>query len=154
MNDSIRPDEPARPTLDRRSALAWLGRGFLALWIPAIGAMMASFLKAPAEESRPGEKQLKAGKLSTLAVGDARLVSHSDEPVFVVRVAESQVLAVSAVCTHMRCILRWKRDNGTFLCPCHDGAFDRSGNVLSGPPKKPLRQYASEIRADEIIIHS
>jgi cytochrome b6-f complex iron-sulfur subunit len=116
--------------------------------------MVASFLKAPSSEMRPGERQLHGGKLSTLAIGDARMVTNSDEPVFVVRVAESQVLAVSAVCTHMRCVLRWRRDNATFQCPCHDGAFDRTGNVLSGPPKRPLRQYASEIRADEIIVHS
>ena len=50
----------------------------------------------------------------------------ADEPVFVVRVAEAQVVAVSAVCTHMRCVLRWKRDSGTFQCPCHDGARTRN----------------------------
>jgi cytochrome b6-f complex iron-sulfur subunit len=140
--------------LPRRGALVWLGRGFLALWIPALGAMVASFLKAPGSEMRPGERQLDAGKLSTLSVGDARLVTHADQPMFVVRVAESQVLAVSAVCTHMRCILRWRRDNGTFQCPCHDGAFDRTGNVLSGPPKRPLPQYAVEVRSDDIIVHT
>jgi cytochrome b6-f complex iron-sulfur subunit len=152
--DSNATDSSQGPRLGRRGAMLWLGRGFLALWVPAIGAMAASFLKAPSKEMRPGERQLSAGKLSTLAVGDARLVRHSDQPVFVVRVAESQVLAVSAVCTHMRCVLRWKRENATFQCPCHDGAFDRTGNVLSGPPKKPLPQFAAEIRADEIIVHS
>jgi len=154
VNEPYASEGPAGPRLDRRAAMSWLGRGFLALWIPALGAMMAAFLKAPASETRPGERQLKAGKLSTLAVGDARMVSHADEPVFVVRVAEAEVVAVSAVCTHMRCVLRWQRDNSTFQCPCHGGTFDKSGNVLSGPPKKPLRQYASEIRADEIIVHS
>ena len=154
MSPSDAGNPPQGPRLGRRGALLWLGGGFLALWIPALGAMVAAFLKAPSKEMRPGERQLSAGKLSTLAIGDARLVSHSDQPVFVVRVAESQVLAVSAVCTHMRCVLRWKRDNATFQCPCHDGAFDRTGNVLSGPPKRPLPQFAAEIRADEIIVHS
>ena len=148
MNE--RKDEP----IGRRGALLWLGRGFLALWVPAVGAMIASFLKAPSAETRPGERQMNAGKLSTLAVGDARLVRHADEPMFVVRLADTQVMAVSAVCTHMRCVLKWKREDGTFQCPCHDGAFDRAGNVLSGPPKKALRQYTAEIRADEIIVHT
>ncbi len=140
--------------LERRGALIWLSRGFLALWIPAAGAVVASFLKAPSAETRPGERQMSGGKLSTLAVGEARLVRHSDEPVYVVRVSPSQVLAVSAICTHLRCVLKWKGDTGTFQCPCHDGTFDRSGNVLSGPPKKPLRQFTAEIRADEIIVHT
>ena len=138
----------------RRGFLTWLGRGFLALWVPAVGAMMASFLKAPSSESRPGERQLKAGKLSTLGVGEARMVRHAEEPLFVVRLAETQVMAISAICTHQRCVLKWKRDDSTFQCPCHDGAFDRTGNVLSGPPKKSLRQYPAEIRADEIIVHT
>ena len=147
-------NRPQETDLGRRGALIWLGRGFLALWVPAVGAMVASFLKAPSSETRPGERQLNCGKLSSLGIGEARLVRHSDEPLFVVRLADAQVLAVSAICTHLRCVLKWKRESATFQCPCHDGAFDKAGNVLSGPPKKPLRQYAAEIRADEIIVHT
>ena len=139
---------------ERRKILVWLSRAFLALWVPAAGAMVTSFLKAPSSENRPGERLVSGGKLSSLAIGDARLVRHSDEPLFVVRVSDAQVLAVSAVCTHMRCVLKWRRDNSTIQCPCHDGAFDKSGNVLSGPPTKPLRQFPAEVRADEIIVHT
>jgi len=138
----------------RRGALVWLGRGFLALWVPALGAMAASFLKAPSSEKRAGERQVNCGKLSSLPVGEARMVRHAEEPMFVVRLAETEILAVSAICTHMRCVLKWKRDDSTFQCPCHDGAFDKAGNVLSGPPKKPLKQYPTEIRADEIVVHT
>ena len=146
--------DPKGTDMERRGALIWLSRAFLFLWVPAAGAAAASFLRAPSTETRPGERQLKCGTLSTLSIGDSRLVRHSDEPVFVVRVSEAQIVAVSAICTHMRCVLRWKRDTSTFQCPCHDGAFDKTGNVLSGPPKKPLRQYPTEIRADEIIVHT
>ena len=139
---------------ERRKVLVWLGRAFLALWVPAGGAMVTSFLKAPSAETRPGERMINCGTFSSLAVGDARIVRHSEEPLFVLRVSDTQVLALSAVCTHMRCVLQWKRESGTIQCPCHDGAFDKSGNALSGPPKKPLRQYRAEIRADEIIVHT
>jgi cytochrome b6-f complex iron-sulfur subunit len=139
--------------LERRGALIWLSRAFLALWVPAVGAVAASFLKAPSSETRPGERQLSGGKLSSLGIGEARLVRHSDEPLYVVRMSEGQVLAVSAICTHLRCVLKWKRESSTFQCPCHDGAFDKTGNVLSGPPKRPLRQFPAETRADEIIVH-
>lgn len=140
--------------LERRGALVWLVRGFLALWVPAAAGVAASFLKAPSTEERPGERQLRAGSLSSIAVGDARFVRHGTEPVFVVRVSQAQVIAVSAICTHQRCVLKWSREAGTFQCPCHDGSFDRSGNVLGGPPKRPLRQYPTEVRADEIVIHT
>ena len=147
-------NKPQGADLERRGALIWLGRAFLALWVPAAGAVAASFLKAPSSERRPGERRLNCGTLSTLAVGEARFVRHGAEPLFVVRLGEAKVLAVSAICTHVRCVLRWNRENGTFLCPCHDGAFDKTGNVLSGPPKKPLRQYPADIRSDEIIVYT
>ena len=140
--------------LERRGVLIWLSRGFLALWAPAAAGVATSFLKAPSSEHRPGEKAIRAGAFSSLPVGDARFVHHGNDPVFVVRVSESQVMAVSAICTHMRCVLRWDKDSSTFQCPCHDGSFDRKGNVLSGPPKKPLPQFPAEVRADEIVVHT
>lgn len=146
--------EPRESDPERRKALVWLSRAFLALWVPTAGAVAAAFLKAPTNEMCPGERLLRAGTLSSLAVGEARMVRHGVEPVFVIRTAEAQVLAISAICTHMRCVLKWRRDSSTFQCPCHDGAFDKTGNVLSGPPKKPLTQYPIEIRADEIIVHT
>jgi cytochrome b6-f complex iron-sulfur subunit len=133
------------PDPERRGALVWLFRGFLALWAPAAAGMAASFLKAPSPENRPGEKMLRGGPMSSIAVGDARLVRHGTEPVYVVRVSEDQVVAVSAICTHLRCVVKWNRESGT---------FDRGGNVLSGPPKKPLPQFPAEVRADEIVIHT
>jgi cytochrome b6-f complex iron-sulfur subunit len=132
----------------------WLTRAFLALWAPAAAGVTASFLKAPSSEERPGERQLHAGPLSSIAVGDARFVRHGSEPVYVVRVSDAEVVAFSAICTHMRCVLKWSRERGGFLCPCHDGVFDRNGNVVSGPPKKPLRQFPTEVRADEIVVRT
>lgn len=146
--------EMREPDPGRRKALSWLSRAFLALWVPTAAAVAASFMKAPSKEMRPGERVLSAGTLSSLAVGEARLVRHGEEPVFVVRTGEAQAIAVSAICTHLRCVLEWRRDTSTFRCPCHDGAFDKVGNVLSGPPKKPLRQYPIELRADEIVVHT
>ena len=52
--------------------------------------------------------------------------------------------AVSAVCTHLRCILNYDRERHGFICPCHAGRFDLAGNVLGGPhrgrwPPTPCR---------------
>lgn len=145
---------PGRTEVDRRGFMKWMARGFLALWAPAAGIMGASFLRAPEHGPRLGERQIRAGSLSSLAVGEARFVRHGTEPVYVVRLGESKVLAVSGNCTHVRCVLHWNREDETFRCPCHDGAFDKTGNVLSGPPKRPLQQYRTEIRSDEIIVYT
>jgi len=142
------------PVTERRSILRWLIGGFLSLWGLGAAGLGISFLKAPAEEKRPGEGLVRCGPFSTLQVGAARFIRHGTEPFFVVRANETQVLALSAICTHLRCVLEWDEASSSILCPCHDGAFDRNGNALSGPPTRPLPQYRAEVRADEIIVHT
>ena len=51
-------------------------------------------------------------------------------------------------------VLRWEKETGTIHCPCHDGTFDRSGNPISGPPKRALPQFGVEVRADDIVVHT
>lgn len=150
--ESEGPEMKGRP-LERRAAMQWLIRGFLSLWGLGAAALGAAFLKAPSSEKRPEEGTVRCGALSSLPVDDARFVRHGTTPLFVVRVSPTEILALSAVCTHLRCIITWRRESRTFVCPCHEGAFDRNGNVLSGPPKRPLRQHGAEVRADEIVVH-
>ena len=152
MSLTIEGEEAQGEALERRAAMRWLIRGFLSLWGLGAAALGTAFLKAPSSERRPEEGIVRCGPLSSLTVGDARLVRHGARPLFVVRTSASEVVALSAVCTHLRCIIKWNRETRAFLCPCHAGAFDRNGNVLSGPPKKALPQYAAEVRADEIVV--
>jgi cytochrome b6-f complex iron-sulfur subunit len=137
----------------RRSVLRWLIGGFLSLWGLGAAGVAVSFLRAPERVGRPSEGQVKCGDLSSLPVGGARFVRHGNEPLFVLRVSDTEVLALSAICTHLRCVLTWDDATKSILCPCHAGAFDRNGNVLSGPPTRALRQFPAEVRADEIVVH-
>ena len=43
-------------------------------------------------------------------------------------------VALSSVCPHLGCQVHWEAHNGRFLCPCHNGVFDRAGKAISGPP--------------------
>jgi cytochrome b6-f complex iron-sulfur subunit len=138
----------------RRTALKWLTRGFLSLWGLGAAAVGLTFLRAPTSEKRPGESVVRGGTLSSLPVGGARFVAHGAEPLFLVRASETEVIALSAICTHLRCTLRWDETNGRIVCPCHAGTFDRSGNVVSGPAKRPLPQHRVEVRDDEIRIRT
>ena len=60
--------------------------------------------------------------------------------------------AMSNVCTHLGCHIRWIPDKNSFFCPCHNGVFDKNGNVLSGPPPRPLDRYQIKVENDQIYV--
>ena len=43
-------------------------------------------------------------------------------------------IALSSVCPHLGCQVRWEAQNNRFYCPCHNGVFDPSGVATGGPP--------------------
>lgn len=47
-------------------------------------------------------------------------------------------LVVIGLCTHLGCIPNFKDKEHKFICPCHGGEFNLSGNNIFGPPPKPL----------------
>ena len=61
--------------------------------------------------------------------------------------------ALSNVCTHLGCRVRWTEDEQVFYCPCHDAKFDKAGEVLSGPPPRPLDEVTIKIEEDKIYMY-
>lgn len=147
------PAPPLPGPTPRRHFLGWLSRAFLGLWGLGAAAAVAAYLKAPEKRERVAERLVRVGLLDDLRVGEARLVRHGVTPFFVVRVDASRVVALSAVCTHVRCIVGFDRERRALVCPCHDGRFDLAGNVLSGPPPRPLPTYAVSVRDGEVLVH-
>lgn len=87
-----------------------------------------------------------------LPVGEAKLLRYAGRPVIVVRTDERSVSALSAVCTHLGCIVKWDRSRGQLACPCHAAFFDSKGNVISGPAPRPLESYPAKLGMDTIVI--
>lgn len=144
----------AGPT-GRRRFLDWLGRVLLSLWGVGFLAVVVSYLRGSRSrlDRAGGERVLRAGPLESLPVGQGRLLRHGSHPLLVIRPRPDQVVALSAICTHLRCVLHWDAQRSIVACPCHAGAFDLKGNVLSGPPSRPLAQYRSELRGGQIVVH-
>lgn len=72
--------------------------------------------------------------------------------VYVKRMAEDEVIAISAGCTHLGCIVTWDEGQHIFKCPCHDGRYDADGNVLSGPPPAPLKRHPAKVENGKIFL--
>jgi cytochrome b6-f complex iron-sulfur subunit len=49
-----------------------------------------------------------------------------------------KIYALSAVCTHMGCLLEWEPEEGEFYCPCHGAAFRADGQMVPGSYKLSL----------------
>ncbi len=45
-------------------------------------------------------------------------------------------IALSSTCPHLGCQVHWEENRKRFFCPCHNGAFDPTGEPISGPPKE------------------
>ncbi len=48
--------------------------------------------------------------------------------------------AVSPICTHMYCEVRWNSGDRSWDCPCHGSRFAPDGTVLEGPANEDLER--------------
>ena len=147
------PASPLQQAAPRRRFLAWLSRAFLGLWGLGAAGVVGAYLRAPERGERIAERIVRVGLLEDLRIGEGRLVRHGTTPFYIVRMDATRVVALSAVCTHVRCIVGFDREKRSLVCPCHDGRFDLAGTVLSGPPPRPLPSYAVSVRAGEVFVH-
>ena len=75
-------------------------------------------------------------------VGGAVLVESTAGVFLVSRTNATTFTAIDAVCTHEGCTITGA-DSTTYVCPCHGSRYSRSGQVVGGPAKASLRQYAT-----------
>src|SRR5205085_5371003 len=45
---------------------------------------------------------------------------------------KGKVIAMSAACTHMGCIVQWQSSDRKYHCPCHGGRFTEYGKPDTG----------------------
>lgn len=68
-----------------------------------------------------------------------------------IRAQDGQYYAYGQKCTHLTCPVYYSKDHNRLECPCHEGGFDvKSGDVLYGPPPRPLDRVEIETRGDEV----
>jgi cytochrome b6-f complex iron-sulfur subunit len=86
------------------------------------------------------------------AAGGELDIEYQEVPVALIELDGGPVIGVSRVCTHLGCIIKWDGKGRVFRCPCHAGIFRPTGEVVSGPPPKPLARLVVVERGDEIWV--
>jgi Rieske Fe-S protein len=59
--------------------------------------------------------------------------------------APDEVVAISSRCAHLGCPVRFFEAAGNFICPCHGGVYGFQGQVLGGPPPRPLDRFQTRV---------
>lgn len=83
---------------------------------------------------------------------DGWLIKNARTLAYVRRTKENEVIAISAGCSHLGCIVTWDEDQKIFKCPCHEGRFDADGKVISGPPPDLLKRHKARIDNGKLFL--
>jgi menaquinol-cytochrome c reductase iron-sulfur subunit len=85
-------------------------------------------------------------------ITDAWVSGDAPVAAYVYRRSASEVIGFDIHCTHLGCPLDYVGAARRFLCPCHGGVFDREGDVMAGPPPRPLARFAARVEDGEVFL--
>lgn len=145
----------------RRDALYTIGRAFSAIpgGLAASSSVLGCTTQGGSSNLPVGSATMCGGDLcfklsensELAAVGGIMFFSGAGKKLLVQRISETEILTLSAICTHDGCTVDF---NGVdrFTCPCHGSSFDTAGSVLFGPAQRPLDEFPTTIAGDDVTI--
>ena len=129
----------------RRTLIDWVIQACTFVTGVALAGPALAYLW-PVTKAGPVKTREPVGDAAGWDVWQARKVSIGGRPVLVVR-TDKGFVALSAVCTHLGCLVEFDPAARKVRCPCHAGLFDLQGRVTGGPPPRPLPVYGvSEVQ--------
>jgi menaquinol-cytochrome c reductase iron-sulfur subunit len=146
-------------------------RDFMKGTIVAIGGLIGLAIGIPAVEYIVGpalkknvQNWIQLGAVSKVELNTPTLfkaniqnqtgwiVSQDELSVYILTEDGQNYTAISNVCTHLGCRVRWIPSENKFACPCHNGVFAKDGSVISGPPPRPLDRYQTKVENGILFI--
>ncbi len=146
-------------------------RQFMSAAIAAIGGLIGAAVGLPAIAyiigpalAKKTENWVRLGVVSKVETGTPTLfkttvqrqsgwITDQEEISAYVLTEDGQnYAAMSNVCTHLGCRVRWLAEQKSFFCPCHNGVFDKDGKVVSGPPPRALDRFETKIEDGVLFI--
>lgn len=132
-------------------------RTFLGACLGGLGAIAAAAVSWPLfRYLSPRSDIWKSGTVvipgKDVPEGEAKFFEYAGSAAVLVRKRGGDLVAFSAVCTHLGCIVQWEKDKQDFLCPCHAGHYSADGEVTAGPPPKPLKKLPFTVADGNIVV--
>ncbi|MBI4411518.1 MAG: Rieske (2Fe-2S) protein [Deltaproteobacteria bacterium] len=155
---------PSLPDTDSR-------RNFLKQGIFIMGGLITAGIGVPAVTyflaplwQKEEEDWTEVGTVAELPVGepfkidfvqrkrDGWMTVEGRSSAWAVTVDGEQFTVFDPRCTHLGCPYRWDAEKKKFLCPCHNAVFSVTGEVLAGPPPRPLDRFPVKVAGGKLFI--
>jgi glycine/D-amino acid oxidase-like deaminating enzyme/nitrite reductase/ring-hydroxylating ferredoxin subunit len=78
------------------------------------------------------------GSVDQIQAGQGAVIRDGASKVAAYRAENGELHTMSAVCTHLGCIVNWNGVEKTWDCPCHGSRYDSVGRVVNGPATRDL----------------
>jgi Rieske Fe-S protein len=137
------------PPVARRWVNLLLGSGVLASLASFLYPALRYIIPPPVPEST--SRSVVAAKVDELKLNSGRIFQFGSKPALLIRTADDQYKALSAVCTHLGCTVQYREDLHQVWCACHNGLYDVEGRNISGPPPRPLEVFDVHVQGADII---
>lgn len=92
--------------------------------------------------------------LSELPENSSKFIKIDDEEVLIIRQSGMNIIAFSALCSHLDCIVGYRKNENDIICNCHGSSFNLDGMPHQGPAREPLTKYKVTIESEKVIINS
>jgi Rieske Fe-S protein len=151
------PEVAARPRPSRRSLLLAGASGLAAGVAAAVGVDRLSKPSSP----QAGRALVEKGSWQTVKavteLPEGTPVAFRSGAIegFLVRTGQD-VRGLSAVCTHMGCVLNFSKFRDRFECPCHGATFEKDGQPSDrySSPLRPLPSLQVRVEKGQVQVYS
>ena len=137
--------------MSRKKFIDYTLKGSLIGWLATAFYPILAYLKPP-KIPEANVNSVTAGLSSEFTTNSSAIVKFGRKPLILIRKEDGDFRAFEATCTHLDCIVQYKKESKQIVCACHNGIYDMNGLNVSGPPPHPLQEYDVQIIRDEIIV--
>ncbi len=162
-DDVKETQETQNDEVSRRTFLSTVTVAIGALITAGMGIPAVAYIIGPALQRVQEQDWIPIGSTSKVELGTPTLFKAKVErqtgwitdeqelSVYLLTEDGRDYVAMSNICTHLGCRVRWIDGQGQFFCPCHNAIFGKDGSVIEGPPPRPLDRF--EVKVEEGTIY-